>query len=336
MTIDLRSDTVTKPSDEMLQAMMAAEVGDDVFGEDPTILMLENKIAKYFGKEAALFCPSGTMTNQIAIRINTQPQDEIICDQTSHIYNYEGGGAAYNSMVSMKLLCGDLGRFTANDVKENINPDDIHYARTSMIALENTVNKGGGSVFPLDVIKDIAKVAVEKKLKMHLDGARVFNALVKTGEKPVDHGKCFHTMSVCFSKGLGAPVGSALLGSKEAIARAKRVRKVLGGGMRQAGYLAAACIYALENNVQRLKDDHRRANQLANMFEDKMYVENIISAGTNIVIVSIAKDKSVSDLLNAWKKKGLLAVPFGPNDIRLVTHLNFTDDMLQKVTEVLA
>lgn len=336
MTIDLRSDTVTKPTDEMLEVMMAAEVGDDVFGEDPTILMLENKVAKYFGKEAALFCPSGTMTNQIAVRINTQPQDEILCDRTSHIYNYEGGGAAYNSMVSMKLLHGDLGRFTANDVKENINPDDIHYARTSMVALENTVNKGGGSVFPLEVIKDITKVAVENKLKMHLDGARIFNALVKTGENPLDHGKCFHTMSVCFSKGLGAPVGSALLGSKEAISRAKRVRKVFGGGMRQAGYLAAACIYALENNVQRLKDDHRRANQLANMFEDKMYVENIISAGTNIVIVSIAKDKSVGDLLDAWKKKGLLAVPFGPNDIRLVTHLNFTDDMLQKVTEVLA
>lgn len=336
MTIDLRSDTVTKPTDEMLEVMMAAEVGDDVFGEDPTILMLENKVAKYFGKEAALFCPSGTMTNQIAVRINTQPQDEILCDRTSHIYNYEGGGAAYNSMVSMKLLHGDLGRFTANDVKENINPDDIHYARTCMVALENTVNKGGGSIFPLEVIKDITKVAVENKLKMHLDGARIFNALVKTGENPLDHGKCFHTMSVCFSKGLGAPVGSALLGSKEAISRAKRVRKVFGGGMRQAGYLAAACIYALENNVQRLKDDHRRANQLANMFEDKMYVENIISAGTNIVIVSIAKDKSVSDLLDAWKKKGLLAVPFGPNDIRLVTHLNFTDDMLQKVTEVLA
>ncbi|MEP2025824.1 MAG: GntG family PLP-dependent aldolase [Reichenbachiella sp.] len=336
MTIDLRSDTVTKPSDEMLQTMMAAEVGDDVFGEDPTILMLENKIANYFGKEAALFCPSGTMANQIAIRINTQPQDEIICDRTSHIYNYEGGGAAYNSMVSMKLLHGDLGRFTVNDVRENINPNDIYYARTSMIALENTVNKGGGSVFPLDVIKDIAKVAVENKLKMHLDGARIFNALVKTGENPKDHGKCFHTMSVCFSKGLGAPVGSALLGSKEAIARAKRVRKVLGGGMRQAGYLAAACIYALENNVKRLKDDHRRANQLANVFEDKMYVENIVSAGTNIVIVTIAKDKSVNDLLNNWKKKGLLAVPFESNNIRLVTHLNFTDDMLQKVTKILA
>lgn len=334
--IDLRSDTVTKPSGEMLEAMMSAEVGDDVFGEDPTVMILENKIAKYFGKEAALFCPSGTMTNQIAVRINTQPQDEVLCDRTSHIYNYEGGGAAYNSMVSIKLMHGDLGRFTAGDVLENINPDDIHYARTSMVSVENTVNKGGGSVFPLEAIKEIAKVAVDNKLKMHLDGARVFNALVKSGENPTDHGKCFHTLSVCFSKGLGAPVGSALLGSKEAIARARRVRKVFGGGMRQAGYLAAACIYALENNVKRLKDDHRRANQLANMFEDKMYVENIISAGTNIVIVSIAKDKSVKDLLEQWKKKGLLAVPFGPNDIRLVTHLNFTDDMLQKTTEILA
>lgn len=334
--IDLRSDTVTKPSDEMLETMMAAEVGDDVFGEDPTVMILENKIAKYFGKEAAVFCPSGTMTNQIAVRINTQPQDEILCDRTSHIYNYEGGGAAYNSMVSMKLLHGDLGRFTANDVIENINPDDIHYARTSMVAIENTVNKGGGSVFPLEAIKEITKAAVENKLKMHLDGARVFNALVKSGERPMDHGKCFHTISVCFSKGLGAPVGSALLGSKEAIAKARRVRKVFGGGMRQAGYLAAACIYALENNVQRLKDDHRRANQLANLFEDKMYVENIVSAGTNIVIVSIAKDKSVTKMLAEWKNKGLLAVPFGPNDIRLVTHLNYTDDMLQKTMEILA
>lgn len=333
--IDLRSDTVTKPSDEMLEMMRTAEVGDDVFGEDPTVMILENKVSKYFGKEAALFCPSGTMTNQIAIRINTQPQDEILCDQTSHIYNYEGGGAAYNSMVSIKLLHGELGRFTANDVIENINPDDIHYAKTSMIAVENTVNKGGGSVFPLETIREIAKVAVDKKLKMHLDGARVFNALVKSGDDPLDHGRCFHTMSVCFSKGLGAPVGSVLLGSKEAIARARRVRKVMGGGMRQSGYLAAACIYALENNIDRLKDDHRRANQLANKFEDKMYVENIISAGTNIVIVSIAKDKPVEGLLNEWKKKGLLAIPFGQNDIRLVTHLNFTDDMLQKTMEII-
>lgn len=336
MTIDLRSDTVTKPSDEMLEAMRAAEVGDDVFGEDPTILMLENKIAQFFGKESALFCPSGTMANQIAIRINTQPQDEILCDRTSHIYNYEGGGAAYNSMVSIKLLHGDLGRFTAKDVRGNINPNDIHYAQTSMVALENTVNRGGGSVYPLDVIKEITKVAVENRLKMHLDGARVFNALVKTGENPIEHGNCFHTLSVCFSKGLGAPVGSALLGSKETIAKARRVRKVLGGGMRQAGYLAAACIYALENNMERLKDDHRRANQLANMFEDKMYVENIISAGTNIVIVSISQDKSLTELLKGWKQKGLLAVPFGANNIRLVTHLNFTDDMLQKVAKILA
>lgn len=320
----------------MLQAMMAAEVGDDVFGEDPTILMLENKIAKYFGKEAAMFCPSGTMANQIALRINTQPQDEILCDRTSHIYNYEGGGAAYNSMVSIKLLHGDLGRFTANDVKKNINPDDIYYARTSMVAIENTVNKGGGSVFPLDVIKDIAKVAVANKLKMHLDGARIFNALVSSGESALDHGKCFHTLSVCFSKGLGAPVGSALVGSKEAMGRARRVRKVLGGGMRQAGYLAAACIYALENNVERLKDDHRRATQLANLFEDKMYVENIVSAGTNIVIVTLVKDKPMKELLEIWKKRGLLAVPFGPNEVRLVTHLNFTDDMLQKTMEILA
>jgi threonine aldolase len=336
MIIDLRSDTVTKPTPEMLEAMMAAEVGDDVFGEDPTVLMLENKVAKYFGKEAAIFCPSGTMANQIGIRINTQPQDEVICDYTSHIYNYEGGGAAFNSMVSMRLLHGDMGRFTAQDVEDNINPDDIHFARTSLVSIENTVNKGGGSVYPLDVIQDIAKVAVDNKLRMHLDGARIFNALVSSGDSPKAHGKCFHTMSVCFSKGLGAPVGSVLMGSKDSMDKAKRVRKVMGGGMRQAGYLAAACIYALDNHVDRLKDDHKRANELANLFEEKAYVDNIYSAGTNIVILSIAEDTPINNLLSEWKGMGLLAVPFGKQKIRLVTHLEFTDDMLQRVKQIIS
>lgn len=335
MLIDLRSDTVTKPTAEMLEAMMNAEVGDDVFGEDPSVLILESKIAQYFGKEAAVFCPSGTMSNQIAIKINTQPQDEIICDRTAHVYNYEGGGVAYNSMVSTRLLSGDQGRFTAQDVFDNINPDDIHFARTAMVSIENTVNKGGGSVYPLEAIKDIAKVAIDNKLRMHLDGARIFNALVKSGDNPKDHGKCFHTISVCFSKGMGAPVGSVLLGSREAMKKARRVRKVLGGGMRQAGFLAAACIYAFENNISRLKQDHKRANELANMFEDKSYVDNILSAGTNIVILSIAPDKSTQELLDLWKSKGLLAVPFGKHEIRLVTHLGFNDDMLSQVREIL-
>lgn len=336
MTIDMRSDTVTKPTAEMLEAMMAAEVGDDMFGEDPTVLMLENKVAKYFGKEAAMFCPSGTMANQIGIRINTQPQDEVICDRTSHIYNYEGGGVAYNSMVSMRLLHGDMGRFTAADVRDNINPDDIHYPKSTLVSIENTVNKGGGSIYPLDVIQEIAKVAVDNKMKMHLDGARIFNALVQSGDSAKAHGKCFHTISACFSKGLGAPVGSVLMGSNDAMKRARRVRKVMGGAMRQAGYLAAACIYALDNNVKRLKNDHKRATEIANLFEEKSYVDNIFSAGTNIVILSIADDKPIDGLLKEWKSMGLLAVPFGKQEIRLVTHLDFSDDMLQRVKQIIA
>lgn len=328
MTIDLRSDTVTKPDQPMLERMMAAEVGDDVFGEDPTVAKLETAIARFFGHEAALFCASGTMANQIAIKVNTQPQDQIICDQTSHIYHYEAGGAAFNSQVSLRMLSGEHGRFTAADVFDNINPDDIHYPKTSMVAIENTVNRGGGCLFHLESIQDIAIVAKEYGLKMHLDGARVFNALVKSGDKPIDLGKCFDTISVCFSKGLGAPVGSALIGTKDTIAKARRVRKVFGGAMRQVGYLAAACLYALENNIKRLKDDHRRANELANIFEEKSYIENILAAGTNIVILTIVKGVSVDDMLGDWKSKGVLALPFGKNQIRLVTHMGFTDDML--------
>jgi len=334
MAIDLRSDTVTKPTPEMLEAMLSAEVGDDVFGEDPTVIALEEKVAEMFGKEAALFCPSGTMTNQIAVKVNTQPQDEMICDQTSHIYRYEGGGAMFNSQVSVRLINGDMGRFTSADVLENINPDDIHFPRTSLVTIENTVNKGGGCVFPLDSIKEITKVAVENKLRMHMDGARIFNAISVSGDHPTEFGKCFHTISVCFSKGLGAPVGSALIGSKEAIHRGRRVRKVLGGGMRQAGFLAAACIYALDHHIDRLAKDHQRAREMATFFESKPYVENIISAGTNIVILSLANDIDVSTTLAKWKEKGLLAVQFGSHDIRMVTHLDFNDDQLEEVFKI--
>jgi len=335
MIIDLRSDTVTRPSIGMLEHMMLAKIGDDVFGEDPTVAKLEERIASVFGKPAALFCPSGTMTNQIAIKVNTQPMDEVICDQTAHIYHYEGGGPAFNSQVSLRLLNGDLGRFTASDVLENINADEFHLPKTSMISIENTVNRGGGSVYSLDVIKQISKVAKEKNLKMHLDGARIFNAIVKSGDNPVDIGSCFDTISVCFSKSLGAPIGSALLGSKETIHRARRVRKVMGGGMRQAGFMAAACLYALDKNVERLKVDHRRAEELANIFEDKPYIENILAAGTNIVILTLNKNVSVNDMLLKWKSREVLALPFGKKQIRLVTHLDFTDDMLQKFRETI-
>ena len=240
--MDLRSDTVTKPSPDMLEYMFKAEVGDDVFDEDPTVIALENKVATMFGKEAALFCPSGTMTNQIAVRINTSPQDQVICDRRSHIYNYEGGGLAFNSLVSVRLVDGDRGRITAQDVKNNVNPDDIHFPVTKLVVLENTVNKGGGSYYSLPQVAEIKEVAIQNNLKMHLDGARLFNALTETGESPAEWGSYFQTISICLSKGLGAPVGSVLVGDQVTMATAKRVRKVLGGGMRQAGYLAAAGI----------------------------------------------------------------------------------------------
>ena len=335
MTIDLRSDTVTKPSIGMLEHMMLAKVGDDVFGEDPTVAKLEKRIATFFGKQAGLFCPSGTMCNQIAIKVNTQPGDEIICDETAHIYHYEAGGPAFNSQVSLRMVKGDLGRFTAGDVEESINPDSYHFPKTSLVSIENTVNGGGGSVYSMMAIKEISDVAKKNKLKMHLDGARIFNALTKSGDNAEDIGACFDTISVCFSKGLGAPVGSVLLGSKDVINRARRVRKVFGGGMRQAGYLAAACLYAMDKNIERLKVDHRRADELANFFEDKSYIDNIISAGTNIVILQFDKKISVEDVLVDWKSRGVLALPFGKNQIRLVTHLDFTDEMLQNFVEII-
>jgi threonine aldolase len=335
MLIDLRSDTVTKPTPQMKEYMFNAAIGDDVFEEDPTVVELEKKIARLFGKEAALFCPSGTMTNQIAVRINTEPQDEVICDRSCHIYNYEGGGAAYNSMVSLRLLDGDRGRLNVSDVLENINPDNIHFPKTSLVALENTVNKGGGCYYDLNMIQQIHDVAESNNLKMHLDGARIFNALVETGESSLDYGQYFDTISVCFSKGLGAPVGSAILGSGELIKKARRVRKVLGGAMRQVGYLAAAAIYALDNHIARLREDHQRARELAGLFEQKSFVTNILSVDTNIVIVSIDPDYGSSRLLEELKSKDILGVSFGRHTLRFVTHLDITDDMLTKLKKVI-
>ncbi len=260
--IDLRSDTVTKPTPGMLDAMLRAEVGDDVWGEDPTVSALEESTAHRFGMEAGLFCPSGTMTNQIAIRVHTQPQQEVICHKQSHIYLYEGGGIAYNSLASVRLLDGERGLLNAEDVAAAINPDDIHYPETALVAIENTVNKGGGACYSLERIASISRICQEHHLPLHLDGARVFNALVATNESPGAYGQYFDSISVCLSKGLGAPVGSVLLGSHAFIHQARRVRKVFGGGMRQAGYLAAAGLYALNHHVERLLDDHRCARVL--------------------------------------------------------------------------
>ncbi|MEM9325530.1 MAG: GntG family PLP-dependent aldolase, partial [Bacteroidota bacterium] len=273
--IDLRSDTITKPTAGMLEAMMDAEVGDDVFDADPTVNALQDKIAKLLGQEAALFCPSGTMTNQIALRVNTQPQDEVVCHKYSHIYLYEGGGLAYNSMLSPKLLEGEDGKLQAKQIAAAVNPDDIHFPKTRLVSLENTMNKGGGSYYHLDEVRAIRAECDKLDLRLHLDGARFFNALTETDDLPSDHGRLFDTISVCFSKGLGAPVGSALVGTAADIKQAKRVRKALGGGMRQAGYLAAACIYALEHHIERLTEDHIRARSIGEMAAALPFVRRV-------------------------------------------------------------
>jgi len=327
--IDLRSDTVTKPSAEMLKVMMNAEVGDDVFGDDPTVIALQNKAAALFGMEAALFCTSGTMTNQIAIRIHCQPGSEVICDSLSHIYLYEGGGIALNAFSSVKLLNGDNGRITAKQVTEVINnPNDIHQPLTKLVSLENTVNKGGGSIYDITEMHKIKDLCVQKNLKLHLDGARLFNALVETKESPKDYGSIFDTISICLSKGLGCPVGSLLLGTKETIQQAKRFKKVMGGGWRQAGYLAAAGIYALDNNIERLKQDHIRAKAIGGMLTDKSFVNKVYPIETNIVIFELPEHILAIDFVSKMAEMNILCVTFGKHLVRFVTHLDFTDEQL--------
>lgn len=327
MKIDLRSDTITKPTPKMLEAMMSAQVGDDVFEDDPTVNALQARMADLFGMEAALYCPSGTMTNQIGMRVNTVPQDEVLCHKYSHVYLYEGGGMMSNSLISPKLLEGDRGRLTAKTIEESISGDDVHYPRTKLVVLENTMNKGGGAIYDLEEIKQIRKVCDEHDLNLHLDGARLFNALVVTRESPKEYGTLFDTISVCFSKGLGAPVGSVLLGSKDKIKHAKRVRKSLGGGMRQAGYLAAACIYALDHHVERLKEDHDGAKRIGELLEALPYVSQVYPVDTNIVIAELA-DRTSSDFLKQLESRSIYAVSFGKNLVRFVTHLEFSDDHL--------
>lgn len=329
MLIDLRSDTVTRPTPGMKEAMFSAPIGDDVFGEDPTVNSLEEKIAKLFGMEAALFCPSGTMTNQIAIRLHTGPQREVICHQHSHIYLYEGGGIMANSLASVKLLDGNLGKINAGQIAASINPDDVHAPETALVSLENTMNKGGGSIYTLDEIKPIHALCREKGIKLHLDGARLFNALVETGEKPAHWGSHFDTISICLSKGLGCPVGSVLLGSKADIKRARKVRKVFGGGMRQAGFLAAAGIYALDHHVDRLQEDHARAKALEKMLEALPMVSEVFPVATNIVIARL-EGISPENFMKKLAEKDIKSVKFGPDLVRFVTHLDFGDEQLEE------
>lgn len=334
-TIDLRSDTVTKPTPGMLQVMMEAEVGDDVFGEDPTVIRLEQKAASLFGMEAALFCPSGTMTNQIGINILTNPLCEVICDSTSHIYRYEGGGLAFNSAVSIRTVNGDRGRLKAQDVMDNVNPDDVHCPITRVVALENTCNKGGGSCYDFSEIQKIHQVCRAHHLLMHLDGARLFNALAETNQTPKDYGQLFNTISICLSKGLGAPAGSVLMSSKDNIAKARRVRKALGGGMRQAGYLAAAGIYALDHHVKRLKEDHLRAKEIGKALASCTFVEYLLPVETNIVIFRLNEKYDDETFLSKLRERGILAVQMDKRLMRFVTHLDFNDLMLEKVVREL-
>ena len=333
--IDLRSDTVTVPTEPMLEAMFEAPVGDDVLGEDPTINELERRAAAMFGKDDAIYCPSGTMTNQIAIKLHTSPGEEVVCDRRAHVYNYEGGGIAFNSGCSVRLLDGDRGRFTAEQVRDAINPDDVHFPRTALVALENTVNKGGGSIYPLAVIREIRALCEPLGLPMHLDGARLFNALVETGDEPADHGRLFDTISICLSKGLGAPVGSLLIGSSEHVRRARRIRKVLGGGMRQAGYLAAAGLYALEHHVARLAEDHARARAIGEVLEKLDFVESVQPIETNIVLLELTGNVDPQRFIATLGEKGVKVSSFGGPWIRMVTHLQFDDEMLDRLTGIL-
>jgi threonine aldolase len=332
MIIDLRSDTVTRPSPGMLTAMMKAEVGDDVFNEDPTVIKLEALAAGLFGMEAGLFCPSGTMTNQIAVKVHTQPLDEVICDKLCHIYNYEVGGWAFHSGVSVRLTEGDRGVMTTEQIEKLILPDYDWYPNSRLVCIENTVNKGGGAVYTVEQMKAISEFCKTKNLAYHLDGARIFNALTALGRKSNDLAGIFDTISVCISKGLGAPAGSVLLGPRDLIKKARKIRKVMGGGMRQAGYLAAACIYALENNVQRLSEDHHKAKQIEALLRQCSWVTEVLPVETNIVIFEVADSAATAERLAAV---GIRCSPFSPTLVRMVTHLDITAGMMKKFEETI-
>lgn len=327
--IDFRSDTFTKPTPGMLKAMMNAEVGDDVFQEDPTVNKLQEMLANMFDMEAGLFCASGTMSNQVAIKCHTQPGDEIICDKLSHVYIYEGGGIAFNSGCQVKPLNGNLGRITASQVAEAINPIDIHKAKSRLVSLENTANRGGGSCYNMSDIQQIKEVCLENKLSLHLDGARLFNAIVAREEDIKEYGHIFDSISICLSKGLGAPVGSVLLGKKDFIEKARRVRKVFGGGMRQAGYLAAAGIYALQNNIDRLALDHRHAQQIVSALKQKDFTGDIFPVETNIIIFEVKGRYSAQSLAEKFKENEILVMTISQNQIRMVLHLDVTEEMVQ-------
>lgn len=335
MIIDLRSDTVTQPTTGMMEAMRTARVGDDVFEEDPTVIELEQLAASIFGMEAALYCPTGTMSNQIGIKVHTQPGDEIICERNSHVYQYEGGGIAVNAGCQVNLIDGQFGKITAEQVEAAINnPDDVHKAISRLVSLENTVNRGGGGCYDFTAIEKIREVCNKHQLKLHLDGARLFNALVATGQDARDYGKTFDSISICLNKGLGCPIGSVLIGSSDFIRRSRRVRKVFGGGMRQAGYMAATGVYALKNHVTRLSEDHHHAKLLSGEIIRKKFCKQLLPVQTNIVIFETTADYLAKEVIEMYRAHDIRIISMGPRLVRFVFHLDITPAMVEKVLSV--
>lgn len=337
MQIDLRSDTVTQPTPGMMQAIIEAEVGDDVYKEDPTANTLEQKLAEMFGMDTALFFPTGSMANQAAIKMHTQPGEQLIADKWAHVYNYEGGGVSFNSGVSCKLIDGSRGMITAQQVSESINPPDFYHSPlTSLVCLENTTNKGGGACYDFSEFERIRQVCNQHNLGLHLDGARIWNALVAKNEDPKEYGKIFDTISVCLSKGLGTPMGSVLIGKNEIMQKAMRVRKVLGGGMRQIGFMAAAGIYALDNHRDRLREDHKKAREISGILSRQSYIKYVEPTETNIVIFylseGISEEKFMADLL----KQNIKISAMGQGKLRIVTHLDYTDAMHETFLQFLS
>ncbi len=337
MKINLISDTVTKPTPGMLDAMMSAEVGDDVFKEDPSVNALEEKVADMFGMEAALFFPSGTMTNQTAIKVHTQPGEQLICDKYAHVFNYEGGGVSFNSGVSCRLVDGRRGMMTASQVEEVINPPDFYHSPlTTLVCVENTANKGGGSCWDFSELQEIKEVCKKHHLGYHMDGARLWNALVAQNETPKQYGQLFDTISVCLSKGLGCPVGSVLVGNKDMIQKALRIRKVLGGGMRQAGYLAAAGIYALDNHIDRLSEDHEKATSIGAVLNELDYIKKVEPIETNIIIFEIDENQMASsDFVSKLLQHDIHIISMGQGKLRMVTHMDYSDDMHEVLLQTL-
>ncbi|MCK8480716.1 threonine aldolase family protein [Psychroserpens algicola] len=336
MIIDLRSDTVTKPTKGMLEAMMMADVGDDVYKEDPTVNALEKRLAEMFGKDQALFFPTGSMANQTALKLHTNPGEQVICDKYAHIYNYEGGGASFNSGISCKLIDGNRGMFTAQQVVESINPPDFYHSPlTTLVEVENTTNKGGGACWDFEELKKIKAVCDKHNLGYHLDGARLWNALATSQIKAEDYGKLFDTISVCLSKGLGCPMGSVLIGDEALMKGAIRVRKILGGGMRQVGYVAAAGMYALDHHLDRLTEDHKKAKELGRVLEQLSIIKTVEPIETNIVIFELEAHVDESEFLKQLSDKGIHIIGMGSNKLRMVTHLDYTDKMHEKVLDIL-